>query len=83
MKELPLHPTDVRLCTYTGVTVPVLGKLMVKVVKDKANVSLPLLVVKGAGTTLLGRDWLQKLKLDWKNFQFTFYIEFTASPGFS
>ena len=24
-------------------------------------------VVKGGGTTLLGRDWLQKLKLDWKS----------------
>ena len=67
MKDLPLHPTDVRLRTYTGETVPVLGKLMVKVVKDEASVTLPLLVVKGAGTTLLGRDWLQKLKLDWKN----------------
>ena len=67
MKDLPLHPTDVRLRTYTGETVPVLGKLMVKVVKDEASVTLPLLVVKGVGTTLLGRDWLQKLKLDWKN----------------
>ncbi len=26
---------------------------------------LPLLVVKGKGPGLLGRDWLRKLKLDW------------------
>ena len=30
MKDLTLHPTDVRLHTYTGETVPVLGKLMLK-----------------------------------------------------
>ena len=66
MKNLPLHPTDVRLRTYTGEAVQVLGKVMVRVAKDNASVTLPLLVVKGGGTTLLGRDWLQKLKLDWK-----------------
>ena len=38
MKNLPLHPTDVRLCTYTGEAVQVLGKVMVRVVKDKASV---------------------------------------------
>ena len=59
MKNLPLHPTDVRLPTYTGEAVQVLGKVMVKVVKDNASVTLPLLVVKGGGTTLLGRDLLQ------------------------
>ena len=61
MKKLPLQPTDVRLRTYTGETVPVLTKLMVSVVKDEASMTLPLLVVKGGGTTLLGtvgRDWL-------------------------
>ena len=54
MKSLPLHPTYVRLCTYTGEVVPELGKLIVSVVKDKASITLPLLVVKGEGTTLLG-----------------------------
>ena len=66
MKVIPLQPSDVRLRTYTGETVPVLGKLMVRVVKDEASITLPLLVVKGSGTTLLGRDWLQELRLDWK-----------------
>ena len=40
---------------------------MVNVRKDEAQVTLPLLIVKGGGTTLLGIDWLHKLKFDWKN----------------
>ena len=45
LKDVPQLPSDVTLCTYTGETVSVLGKLMVKVDKDKAKVTLPLLVV--------------------------------------
>ena len=66
LKDVPLLPSDVTLRTYTGEAVSVLGKLMVKVDKDEATVTLPLVVVKGEGTTLQCRDWLQKLKLDWK-----------------
>ena len=51
--------------TYTGEAIQVLGKVMVRIVKDEANVTLPLLVSKGGSTTLLGLE-LQKLKLDWK-----------------
>ena len=39
---------------------------MVKVKHDEVQEIMPLQVVKGAGTTLLGRDWLQKFRLDWK-----------------
>ena len=46
------------LHNYTGKVVPLLGKLIVKVENHKAIVILPLLVVKGAVMTLLGRDWL-------------------------
>ena len=67
LKDLPCHQTSVRLRTYTGESVAVLGKLLVTVKTDEANLTLPLLVVKGSGTTLLGRDWLQQLRLNWKN----------------
>ena len=33
---------------------------MVKVKHDEVQEIMPLQVVKGVGTTLLGRDWLQK-----------------------
>ena len=64
LKCLPLQPTSVRLRTYTGEPVSVLGQLQVN---DEASAILPLQVVKGEGTTLLGRDWLQTFRLDWKN----------------
>ena len=67
LKDIPLLPSDVTLRTYTREALSVLGKLMVKVDKDEVTVTLPLVIVKGEDTTLLGRDWLQKLKLDWKN----------------
>ena len=60
LKCLPLQQTGVRLCTYTGQPVSVLGRLLVKVQHDEAQKTIPLQMVKGGGTTLLGRDWLQK-----------------------
>ena len=68
MKKLSQQPTDVRFRTYTGETIPGLRKLMVSVVEEEASMTLPLLVVKGGDTTLLGivgRDWLQQLRLNW------------------
>ena len=63
----PLHPTDVKLRTYTGEAIPVVGKLMVKVQYQGQEEELPLVVVAGDGPSLLGRDWLAKLKLEWKH----------------
>ena len=67
LKCLPLQQTDVNLRTYTGQPVSVLGQLLVKVQHEEAQETIPLQVVSGGGTTLLGRDWLQKFRLDWKN----------------
>lgn len=38
---------------------------------DQQQRRLPLLVTKGNGPSLLGRDWLTELRLDWKN---TYYV---------
>ena len=45
---------------------PVLGLITVPVHHNNQQKTLPLLVVKGGGPSLLGRDWLQHLRLDWK-----------------
>ena len=39
LKDLTCHPTSVRLCTNTGESVAVLGKLMVKDKTDEANLT--------------------------------------------
>ena len=63
----PLHPTDVKLRTYTGEAIPVMRRLLVKVRYQGQEEQLPLSVVVGDGSSLLGRDWLAKLKLEWKH----------------
>ena len=43
-----------------------LGAITVNVQYHEQSATLPLVVVRGSGPTLLGRDWLQKITLDWK-----------------
>ena len=66
VKCLPLQQTSVNLCTYAGQALSVLGQLLVEVQYNNVTETVPLQVVKGSGTTLLGRDWLLKFQLDWK-----------------
>ena len=61
----PLRATDAKLRTYTGETINILGSLNVQVSYGGQTVPLELLVVAGSGPSLMGRDWLQTIKLDW------------------
>ena len=54
------------LSTYSGQRLVVLGTLSVKVKYEAQQVVLPILVVQGSGPTLLGRDWLKNIQLNWK-----------------
>ncbi|GFS08539.1 hypothetical protein ElyMa_004758800 [Elysia marginata] len=56
-----------QLQTYTGETVPVLGECVVDVRYRNQAAQLPLVVVEGEGPPLLGRNWLQQIKLNWKD----------------
>ena len=62
----PLKASSVNLHTYSGDRVGVLGGLDVDVSYGDQNPELPLLVVEGSGPSLFGKDWLARLKLDWK-----------------
>ena len=63
-----LQPSDVVLKTYTGEQIPVKGMLSVTVTYGQQTHSdLKLLVVQGSGPTLMGRDWLRVIRLDWRN----------------
>lgn len=60
-----LDKTEVRLQSYSKETIPVLGSTQVSVCYDNQVAQLPLIVVKGTGPTLLGRNWLLKIQLNW------------------
>ena len=62
-----LHQSTVNLRTYSGERLGVLGKFSVDVSYRDQQATLPLLVVDGSGPSLLGRDWLAHLRLDWKS----------------
>ena len=53
------------LCTYTGENITVKCSLDVKVSYKYQEAKLTLTIVDGAGPTLLGRDWLRHLRLNW------------------
>ena len=56
LEKLPLQPTQVTLQTYTGESMFVLGELLVIVTCQGTNHTLPLLVVKEDGPSLIGRN---------------------------
>ena len=66
-----LPTTNVRLCTYLKEPIQVVGSACVNVVYEDQRAQLPLIVVKGDGPTLLGRNWLKKLILNWSQLHYT------------
>lgn len=65
-KETPLQPCDTRLHTYTGHPVQVSGQFLVPLKYQNQTVTVSLLVNKGSGPSLFGRNWLSRVKLDLK-----------------
>ena len=64
--DTKLNSSNLRLKTYTGEPMPVSGELDVEVHYGSQICTLSLTVVEGSGPSLLGRDWLCHLTLDWK-----------------
>ena len=62
----PLKQSSVLLRTYTGEHLEIVGSVSVDVCYKEQTTHLPLIVVAGNGPSLLGRDWLQHIRLDWK-----------------
>ena len=65
-QPLELQKTSIRLRTYTGGEIPVRGSVRVPVEHNGQNQTLPLIVTEGEGPSLIGRDWLATLRLDWQ-----------------
>ena len=70
-----LKETTIRLQTYSKEPIPVVGATQVHVAYEGQTATLPLVVVKGKGPTLLGRNWLSKIRLNWSQ------IHYTTCPG--
>ena len=66
--HLQLENSNMKLTTYTGDNMAVLGELHVKVRHGKQTETLPLIVVKG-------RNWLSKLTLDWHHIRPCFSVK--------
>ena len=63
---LLFYLTGIHLRTYSGEKISVEGQIRVQVqVSNETPKNLNLLVVPGNGSSLLGRDWLEELRLDW------------------
>ena len=60
-----LRKSNVKLHTYSGEQLSVLGELQVTVHYNEQKVSLPLIVLQGSGPNLFGRNWLEQIKLNW------------------
>ena len=60
-----LEPCSVKLKTYSGEQLPVMGQAAVNVQYGGQAQRLPLIVVEGSGPWLFGRNWLGHIRLDW------------------
>uniref|UniRef100_A0A1A8QZH2 Gypsy retrotransposon integrase-like protein 1 n=1 Tax=Nothobranchius rachovii TaxID=451742 RepID=A0A1A8QZH2_9TELE len=65
LSHLPLEATKVRLSTFSGENIPLLGTVTVKAKYENQSGVFPLVIVKGDRPALLGRNWLTSFKLDW------------------
>ena len=72
-----LNNSEVRLQTYLGEAIPVIGSVVVNVEYEGQHAELPLVVVKGSGPTLLGRNWLKAIMLNWQAIHYTVHTGLT------
>ncbi|GFX09782.1 retrovirus-related Pol polyprotein from transposon 412 [Trichonephila clavipes] len=61
----PIKPTNIVFKTYKGDSIIPLGYVTVRVQYKNQKVNLNLYIVKENLDTILGREWLYKIHLDW------------------
>ena len=70
-----LNTITISLQNYSREPITVVGSTDVHLVYQGQTTTLPLVVVKGDGPTLLGRNWLTQIRLNWNE------IHYTNNPG--
>ena len=63
---MPLNAVPLRLKTYTGEHIAVVGEMITQVQYGSQAKELGLIVVQGEGPSLFRRNWLENFQLDWK-----------------
>uniref|UniRef100_A0A8C9TGR2 Gypsy retrotransposon integrase-like protein 1 n=1 Tax=Scleropages formosus TaxID=113540 RepID=A0A8C9TGR2_SCLFO len=63
--KVKLAPANCVLKTYSKESLELKGKITVRVKSKEQTHMLDLMVVKGNGLSLTGRDWISHLNLDW------------------
>jgi len=63
--KLQLESSKAALMTYTGEKTTALGEVLISVKYQNQQHNLLAMVVKSPGTNLLGRDWLEIIKINW------------------
>ncbi|XP_026046823.1 uncharacterized protein K02A2.6-like [Astatotilapia calliptera] len=84
LTHFPIKPASgLKLKSYSGQHIAVRGYIMLPVQYGTQNITLPLIVVQGDRPALIGRNWLKKLQLNWKQI-FTVHkvlVQKEAKPG--
>ncbi|XP_059413408.1 uncharacterized protein K02A2.6-like [Carassius carassius] len=66
LSHIRLRHTSIVLKTYTGEVISPEGVIKVRVKLNKQSARLPLYVVKGDTAPLFGREWLRRIRLNWR-----------------
>ena len=61
-----VHKTNIKLKTFSGEIMEPIGIADVEVESEGKSTKLPIVITPGDTPTLLGRNWLKQLKIDWK-----------------
>ena len=65
--SVPLRKTDIKLKTYTGESLQMYGEFTADVGYNHQELTLVLVVAGDVGPSLLGRNWLHSLRLNWSS----------------
>ena len=65
LRKYPLKKTDIKLKSYSGDEIVLLGQCEIPVKYEGSEYKLPLLVAKGKRASLFGRNWLEVIPLNW------------------
>ena len=65
--NVQLEKSTTLLKTYTGEKIKPNGKMQITVKHNGRTQLLEIYIVKSSGPPLLGRDWLEKIRLDWQS----------------